>query len=802
MNNKDKLSQLTLEEKCALLSGQTTFGTRALPKRGVPSILCSDGPHGLRKQAGDADHLGIAGSLPATCFPTAAAIANSWDDALGEEIGAALGEEAAGQGVSVLLGPGLNMKRDPLCGRNFEYFSEDPFLAGKMAAAYVRGIQSKGVAACPKHFAVNSQETRRMASDSVLDERTLREVYLTGFEIVVRESHPRAIMSSYNRVNGVYANENAHLLKDILRDEWGFHGTVITDWGGSNDHALGVKNGSALEMPAPGLGSVRELLKAVNDGKLTEADIDARCAELLTLIDETYEAAAQKPAYDETAHHALARKAAGECVVLLKNEENLLPLAAGTKVALIGDFAETPRYQGAGSSVVNPTRVDTLKSEIEHSGLSCVGCARGFDRLGKTDDALWHEAVTLAEKSDVILLCMGLNESNETEGTERLSMRVEQNQIDLLNALSALGKKIVVLFFSGSAVETPWLDKSDAFVYAGLGGQAGAGVLLDVIVGTLNPSGKLTETWPMTYADTPAQEYPSTKTTSEYREGPFIGYRYYETANKPVRFPFGFGLSYTRFDYSGLRIDDTGARFTVENIGERDGAEIAQLYIAKKDPAFFRASRELKGFARVELKAGESKEVFIPFDDKSFRYWNVRSNAWETEGGDYEILVGASSADIRLTGEIGKTDSGAPLPYEPGAMEHYAAAQIHDVSDTEFRLLLGRPIPEHAGSKLDRNITFGELNQGRSPILWLVWLVLTFLKRNSEKKGKADLNLLFIYNMPLRALAKMTGGMVDMAMVDGMVLEIRGFWIIGLLCVIESFVKNLILNVRMEARLK
>ena len=728
----DILPSLTLEEKCALLSGQTTFGSRALPKRGIPAIQCSDGPHGLRKQAGDADHLGIAGSMPATCFPTAAAMANSWDTALGEEIGAALGEEAAGQGVSVLLGPGLNMKRDPLCGRNFEYFSEDPYLAGKMAAAYIRGIQSKGVAACPKHFAVNSQETRRMASDSVLDERTLREIYLTGFEIAVKEGKPQAIMSSYNLVNGVYANENAHLLQDILRGSWGFDGAVITDWGGSNDHALGVKNGSTLEMPAPGLGPARELIRALKDGKITEADIDARAAELLRLIDETYEAAAAKPAYDEDAHHALARKAAGECVVLLKNENDILPLAAGTSVALIGDFAETPRYQGAGSSVVNPTRVDSLKEKIRDSGLSCAGFARGFERLGGKNDALRNEAVALAEKADVVLLCMGLGEANETEGAERLHMRVEENQIELLNAVAAVNENVVVLFFSGSTVETPWLDRTKAFVYAGLGGQAGAGALLDVLEGKINPAGKLTETWPMEYADTPVQEYPSTGKTSEYREGPFIGYRYYGTAGVPVRFPFGFGLSYTQFEYSGLRIDETGACFTVANTGGRSGTEIAQLYVSKKQPEVFRPKRELKGFVRVELAAGESREVFIPFDGKTFRYWNVKTNTWEEEAGDYAIEIGASSEDIRLAGELECVGTDAPAPYEPGSLGGYETGQIRDMPDETFAALLGCELPSKGKAKLDRSITFGELNRGRSPIFWIVWLVLTLLKKSGE----------------------------------------------------------------------
>ena len=802
MKYADILPNLTLEEKCALLSGGTTFGTRALPKYGVPAILCSDGPHGLRKQAGDADHLGIAGSEPATCFPTAAAMANSWDEALGEQVGAALGEEAAGQGVSVLLGPGLNMKRDPLCGRNFEYFSEDPYVAGKMAAAYVRGIQSKGIAACPKHYAVNSQETRRMASDSVLDERTLREIYLTGFEIAVKEGNPRAIMSSYNLINGVYANENAGLLMDILRGSWGFDGAVITDWGGSNDHALGVKNGSTLEMPAPGLGPARELIKAIKDGKITEADVDARCAELLRLIDETYETAAARPAYDEDAHHALARKAAGECVVLLKNENEILPLAAGTKVALLGDFAETPRYQGAGSSVVNPTRVDSLKEEIQKTGLSCVGFAKGFDRLGRKDEALRREAVALAETADVVLLCMGLSEANETEGAERLHMRVEENQIELLNAVAAVNPNVVVLFFSGSTVETPWLDRAKAFVYAGLGGQAGAGALLDVLEGKLNPGGKLTETWPMSYADTPAQAYPSTGKTAEYREGLFIGYRYYGTAGIPVRFPFGYGLSYTAFDYSDLHVDESGARFTVTNTGGRAGTEVAQLYIAKKQPQVFRPKRELKGYARVELQAGESRELFIPFDGKTFRYWNDKTDTWEEEAGDYAVEIGASSEDIRLTGELERVGTDAPAPYEAGSLPCYEAADVRNVPDDQFRTLLGRELPDSGRAKLDRSITFGELNRGRSPIFWIVWLVLTLLKKSGEKKGKSDLNLLFVYNMPLRALAKMTGGMVDMDMVDGMVLEIRGFWIIGLIWVIISFVKNLIQNAAMEARLK
>ena len=417
MKHTDIIRKLNLEQKCALLSGETVFTTRALPGKGIPSITLSDGPNGVRKQAGAADHLGLNPSVPATCFPTSSATACSWDEALGEAVGEAMGEEAAAQEVAVLLGPGLNIQRSPLCGRDFEYFSEDPILAGKMAAAYVRGIQKKGIAACPKHFAVNSQELRRMASDSVVDERTLRELYLTGFEIVVKEARPKTIMTSYNLVNGTYANENAHLLQDILRKDWGFDGAVVTDWGGSNDHALGVKNGSTLEMPCPGGDSIRELMKAVKDGKVTEADLDARLDELLELVLSTHAAVEKAPrTFDAAAHHALARRAAAESIVLLKNEDGILPLKAGEKLAVIGDFAQTPRYQGAGSSAVNALQVDALLDCIkaDDSGISFVGYASGFDRQGAADPKKQEEAVSLAKQADTVLLCLGLDELRES----------------------------------------------------------------------------------------------------------------------------------------------------------------------------------------------------------------------------------------------------------------------------------------------------------------------------------------------------------------------------------------------------
>ena len=803
MKNAEIIAKLNLEQKCALLSGAGTFTTRGCPKAGVPSITLSDGPNGVRKQAGAADHLGLNPSVPATCFPTAATVACSWDPALGEEIGRAMGEEAAAQEVAVLLGPGLNTKRSPLCGRNFEYFSEDPYLSGKMAAAYVRGIQSEGIAACPKHFAVNSQELRRMASDSVLDERTLRELYLTGFEIVVKEAAPKTIMSSYNLVNGTYANENAHLLQDILRRDWGFSGAVVTDWGGSNDHALGVKNGSTLEMPAPGGDAVRELLAAVQSGKITEADVDARLDELLTLVLDT-SAAVQKHSrsFDADAHHALARRAAAESAVLLKNDGGILPLATGARVAVIGDFAETPRYQGAGSSAVNSIKVDTLLDCLAQSGLQCAGFAAGFDRQGRPDADKKAQAVALAQKADTVLLCLGLDEIKESEGLDRVDMKLADNQIELLQAVEQANPNTVVVLNAGASLETPWLAHCRALVYGALGGQAGAGAMVDVLTGKVNPGGKLAETWANAYEETPARDnFAGAGRAVQYREGLYVGYRYYQTAGVPVAFPFGYGLSYTSYAYSDLKVTADSVTLTVTNTGARDGAEIVQVYIAKPGAEIFRPAQELKAFARVPLAAGESRTVTLPLDDKAFRYWNTRTDGWEVEGGRYEVRVGASSADIRLTADVDIRGTNAPDPYAGKALPHYKSGSVQNVPDAEWEALLGHPIPQDK-VKIDRNMTLGELNHSRSPLGWLIWAVLTALLNASFKKGKPDLNVLFQYNMPLRALAKMTSGAISMGMVDGIVMELQGFWIIGLVRVIYEAVKNQLLNAQLESRLR
>ena len=793
MKHEEMIKKMTLEEKAAFLSGKGEWQTWDFERLGIPSMYCSDGPHGIRKQAGAGDHLGLNPSLPATCFPTAATMANSWDPALGEEIGRALGEEARVQDVHVVLGPGLNIKRSPLCGRNFEYFSEDLYLAGKMAAGYVRGIQSKGRYACPKHFAVNSQELRRMAMNAVVDERTLREIYLTGFEIAVKEGGAKALMTSYNQVNGTYSNENTHLLKDILREEWGYEGIVITDWGGSNDHVKGVAAGSDLEMPTPGMDSARQIVKAVQENRIPEEAVDACVDRLLDAVLTLTGRQEEKPSeFDKEAHHALAKKAAAQSAVLLKNQEDILPLKPGTHVALIGDFAFEPRYQGAGSSMVNTIKLDKMSELIGGYDLTVVGMARGYKRDGEADTVLEKEAVDLAQSVDVVLYCFGLDELSESEGVDRTHMRIPQNQITLLEAMARVNENIVGILSAGAVVEMPWHTSLKALLHGYLYGQAGAGAMLDIISGKVNPSGRLNETYPVRYEDTPAFKYfPSEERNSEYREALYVGYRYYDTAKVRVFYPFGFGLSYTEFQYRDLTVNPEGAEFTLTNTGNRDGAEVAQLYIGMKDGKVFRPAKELKGFQKVFLKAGESRRVHIPFDDKTFRYWNVRTDQWETEGGTYTIMIGASCLDIRLRTETeieGTTDT---YPYYTNRMPSYYSGLIGQVEDQEFQELLGYPIPSGKwNGDLTVNDAICQMYYAKSPAARFVYKKLTQMKKKSEDAGKPDLNILFIYNMPFRAIAKMTGGMVSMEMVEGIVTMVNGHLFRGLGHTIAGFFRN------------
>ena len=796
MKHKEVIDKMKLEEKAALLSGKGEWQTWDFERLGIPSMYCSDGPHGIRKQAGAGDHLGLNPSLPATCFPTAATVANSWDPGLGEEIGKALGEEASVQGVNVVLGPGLNIKRSPLCGRNFEYFSEDPYLAGKMAAGYVRGIQSQGVYACPKHFAVNSQELRRMAMNAVVDERTLREIYLTGFEIAVKEGGAKAIMTSYNQVNGTYANENMHLLRDILRGDWGYDGIVITDWGGSNDHIKGVEAGSDLEMPTPGLDSARQIVAAVKEGRLAESAVDECVDRLLEAVLTLTKERKIPKEFDKKAHHALARKAASESAVLLKNEEDILPLKPGTRVALIGDFAFEPRYQGAGSSMVNATELDKMADLIKGYDLVLAGASKGYIRTGEEDAVLAKEAIDLAQSADVVLYCFGLDELSESEGVDRTHMRIPQNQISLLEGLARVNKNIVGVLSAGAAVEMPWHYCLKGLLHGYLYGQAGAGAMLDILTGKINPSGRLNETYPVRYEDTPAFRYfPSEERNSEYREGLYVGYRYYDTSKVRVMYPFGFGLSYTSFEYSDIKADETGVTFTVTNTGKTDGAEVAQLYVGMKDAKVYRPEKELKGFAKVFLKAGESREVRIDFDDKTFRYWNVRTDRWETEGGTYRIMIGASCADIRLEAKVEITGTTEEFPYYTNRMPSYYSGLIQQVDDKEFEELLGTPIPSGKWSgDLTVNDAICQMYYAKSAIARFAYRKLTQMKKKSEDAGKPDLNILFIYNMPFRSIAKMTGGMVSMEMVEGIVTMVNGHLFRGLKKTVGGFFRNRRLN--------
>lgn len=805
MKHRGLIKQMTLEEKAAFLSGKGEWETWDFPRLGIASIFCSDGPHGVRKQAGAGDHLGLNESLPATCYPTAAAIANSWNEELGKELGEALGEEAKALEVHVLLGPGLNIKRSPLCGRNFEYFSEDPYLSGKMAAAYIQGIQSQGVYACPKHFAVNSQELRRMVMNSVVDERTLREIYLTGFEIAVKEGGAKAIMSSYNEVNGTYANENRHLLQDILRKEWGFDGIVITDWGGSNDHVQGVRAGSNLEMPSPGLDSARQLLYAIEDGSLTEEELDTCVDALLDAVLTLMEHAKQKKAsFDQTAHHELAKRAAADSAVLLKNEDRILPLAPGTKVALIGDFALTPRYQGAGSSVVNPTLMESMKEKIGGYDLKIVGISGGYQRTGEEDDSLKKEALELAQKADVVLYCFGLDELSESEGQDRSHMRIPKNQTELLNAIAQVNPRIVGIISAGAPFEMRWQKSCKAILHGYLYGQAGAGAMLELVTGRICPSGKLAESYPIRYEDTPAFSYfPSPERNAEYRESLYVGYRYYSTCEIPVQYPFGYGLSYTDFSYSELEVSPRGVSFTLANTGALDGAEIAQLYVGLPNAKVFRPVRELKGFCKVFLKAGESRRVTIPFDDKTFRYWNVTTERWEEERGTYQILVGASSEKLLLEGSLERKGTGAALPYNAAKLPAYYSGKIQQVKDAEFSELLGTVIPSGKWSgELGLNDAICQMYYAKSGLARLIYRILTNRKKKSEAKGKPDLNVLFIYNMPFRAIAKMTEGAVSMDMARGMVKAVNGHFFQGMKMIIGGFFANSKANKEYGAKLK
>lgn len=773
MKYEHLISQMTLEEKASLMSGANFWNTKPVTRLGIPGMMMTDGPHGLRKQGGKADHLGLNKSIPATCYPSAAGLANTWDEALLEKMGEHLGLEAASEGVSVLLGPGVNVKRSPLCGRNFEYFSEDPYLSGKMGAALIRGIQKNGISACVKHYAANSQELRRMTNDSVVDERTLREIYLPAFEMAVKEGGVKCLMTSYNKVNGTYAHEHPHLLRDILYGEWGYEGVVVSDWGGNNDRVESVRQGGTLEMPSSNGQTDRYIVKAVRSGALEESILDEQVDALLDLVFSTKPHITGKT-YDREAHHAVASKVAEQCAVLLKNEDSILPLNKRQKIAVMGDFARAPRYQGAGSSKINPTKLECGLDALKEAGANVTGFALGFRRGGKRDHLLIRQACNLAKHADTVLMWLGLDEGGEAEGIDRTDMKIPENQIELLSAVAQVNPNIVVVLSCGCAVEMDWDTKAKAVLHGYLGGQAGARAVAKLLLGEVNVSGKLSDTVPLRYEDvSSAPYYPGKEATSEYREGIYVGYRYFDTAKKQVKYPFGHGLSYTSFAYSALEVYPDRVDFRIRNTGSVPGAEIAQLYVHKNNDSMFRPEQELKGFARVELAPGEEKTVSIGLNERSFSVWSICENDWVIEGGVYELRIGASSRDVRLRAEI-RRDGAVANPYAGGAFAPYYSGEVHTVSEESFAALLGHAVPN---AKWDRSAPIGfndTISQGEyldgglgKTVYNLISLVRKVLMAMGKKESANS--VMFVMNMPWRNVARMSGVLGDeqvMALLD------------------------------------
>jgi beta-glucosidase len=693
------ISALTLEEKASLTSGADFWTTKAVPSAGIPSIMMTDGPHGLRKQAGDTDHLGLASSIPATCFPPAVGLGASFDPELAQRVGVALGIESAAQKVAVLLGPGINIKRSPLCGRNFEYFSEDPLVSGVMGAALVRGIQSQGVGASLKHFAANNQETDRLRVSSDVDPRPLREIYLRAFQRVVQDAQPWTVMCAYNRINGVYASEDPWLLTTVLRDEWGFEGVVVSDWGAVNDRVAGVKAGLDLEMPSSGGRTDAQLVEGVRTGALDEAAVDAVAQRVVDLVRKA-QRISDDAEPDLDAHHALAREAAGRSIVLLRNQDGVLPLSPETsRIAIIGEFAERPRFQGAGSSLINPTRVDSALDAIRSIATGRVDYAAGFSTTGEADaDALRAEAVRIAGEAEVAVVFLGLPAEEESEGFDRTHLDLPDDQLRLLDEVVAANARTVVVLSNGGVVTLPFSDEVPAILEGWLLGQAGGSATADVLFGEVNPSGRLTETIPLRLVDTPSYgNFPGEFGHVRYGEGILVGYRWFDARQFAVAYPFGHGLSYTEFRYGDVQADVTDdelvVRVPITNSGPRTGREVVQAYVSVPNSRVQRAPRALVGFSSVEVVAGATAEAVLEIRRSDLAYWDVRADGWVVEPGEYRIEVGASSRDIRATVSVHLVgdESQAPLSRESSLEEVLAApaaaAELHRLlaqSETSF----------------------------------------------------------------------------------------------------------------------
>jgi beta-glucosidase len=779
---REIVSGLPLDEKVRLLSGRDMWHLEPVPSADIPAMRMADGPHGLRREVDSEDDTpGFAPGIPATCFPTAATLASSWDTKLVEAVGRAIGTEARVQGVGVVLGPGMNLKRHPCCGRNFEYLSEDPLLSGRMAAALVRGIQSTGVGACLKHFAANNQEAHRMTVDAIVDERTLRELYLSGFEIAVRESAPWAVMCAYNRVNGVYCSDNTLLLTGILRDEWGFDGLVMSDWGATNDRVAGIAAGLDLEMPSSGGASDGLIREAIADGSLTEGGLDAAATRVVGLALRALPGLRDDDAsFDAAAHHELARRAAVESTVLLTND-GILPLEPTGRIAVIGAFAESPRYQGGGSSRVTPTSLDAplgaLRERIEES--ASLTYVRGYDaQTGESDDAMIDSAVRSADASDVVVLFAGLPETYESEGLDREHMRLPAGHERLIEAVCAANPRTVVVLSNGAPVEMAWAEMPAAIVEGYLGGQAGGRAIVDVLFGDQDPGGRLAETFPVLQTDVLADAYfPGAPRQVEYREGLYVGYRYFATAGVPVRFPFGHGLSYTTFEFGQPRLsaervavgDEVEVRVPVTNTGQRRGSTVAQVYVRDVEASFDRPAVELAGFTKVGLDPGEATEAAVVLDRNSFAHFDVDSADWQVEGGEFEVLVGESIADIR-----GRVSLWVESDFTPAADTRPRACPARN---REFSAMLGRAIPSPEPRRpFTRTSAIEDLEQTRLGRRVLSRLLTTAQRRASGWDDPATRALLerVLLEMPLRNLVTMSGGALSWRTLDVLIDALNG----------------------------
>ena len=782
-NYQALLEQMTLEEKASLCSGLTYWLTKPIPRLGIPSVWMSDGPHGLRKEMQTGGTNIMQKAETATCFPTAVTTASSWDPELLEEVGATIADEAKAYKVTTVLGPGVNIKRSPLCGRNFEYISEDPYHAARMGTAFVHGVQKEGVGVSLKHFCANNQEHIRMCIDSVVDERALREIYLTPFEYIVKTEQPTTVMCSYNRLGGEYLSDNKRMLTDVLRGEWGYKGIVVSDWGAVNDRIAGIKAGLDLEMPGNGGMNDRHIVEAVKNGTLDEADLDKIVLRMIKFAFDCKENEGKGYTPDFKAHHKIARKAAAQSAVLLKNNDNALPLNSKQRVAVIGALAKNLRYQGAGSSHINPPKTVAFTEAMRNEGQS-FAYAPGYTLKGDGyNKKLIDEAVKVAKGKDAVLLFIGLTDAYESEGFDRKHMNIPKSHNILVDEITKVNENVIVVLSCGSPIKMDmWECKVKAILNLYLGGQAGGEAAYDLIYGKVNPSGKLAETFPFNNEDNVVAKYfPMGPKTVEYRESIFVGYRFFDKAKKAVQYPFGHGLSYTKFEYKNIKLSSKKVKegekltvtFTLKNIGDVAGAEVAQVYVCPPESKIYKADRELKGFKKVYLEPGEKKKVSIELDERAFSYYNVNINDWHAESGEYKIIVAASSRDSRLYDSVevitAKPDAEVP-DYSEAAPIYYAVDSMATIPEKQFEAVLGRALPDNSKFKKGELTINSSVQQvAVSPFGKALYGTLRLgAKIVSLSAENPDMITESIKDMPLRSFSGFTGGLVPQKSVDGL----------------------------------